>query len=132
MQFLRIAAVLSLVAAVGTVRAEWFSINNAISQAVLTNPGVGEASANRRATEAKLRQAQGTLLPQVRLQSIIGPEKFTQDTRPAPRGNDTWFKGREMSVVVRQILFDGFASIHEIWRPRAWMLPPFGSASARN
>jgi len=24
------------------VRAEWFSINNAISQAVLTNPGVGE------------------------------------------------------------------------------------------
>jgi adhesin transport system outer membrane protein len=56
MQFLRIAAVLSLVAAVGTVRAEWFSINNAISQAVLTNPGVGEASANRRATEAELRQ----------------------------------------------------------------------------
>ena len=37
------------------VRAEWFSINNAISQAVLTNPGVGEASANRRATEAELR-----------------------------------------------------------------------------
>ena len=54
MQFLRIAAVLSLVAAVGTeVRAEWFSINNAISQAVLTNPGVGEASANRRATESR-------------------------------------------------------------------------------
>lgn len=61
MQFLRIAAVLSLVAAVGTeVRAKWFSINNAISQAVLTNPGVGEASANRRATEAELRQTQGT------------------------------------------------------------------------
>ena len=61
MQFLRIAAVLSLVATVGTeVRAEWFSINNAISQAVLTNPGVGEASANRRATEAELRQTQGT------------------------------------------------------------------------
>jgi hypothetical protein len=31
------------VATVGTdVRAEWFSINNAISQAVLTNPGIGE------------------------------------------------------------------------------------------
>ena len=47
MQFLRIAAVLSLVATVGTeVRAEWFSINNAISQAVLTNPGVGEIEVN--------------------------------------------------------------------------------------
>jgi hypothetical protein len=32
-------------------RAERFSINDAISQAVLTNPSVGEASANRRATE---------------------------------------------------------------------------------
>jgi hypothetical protein len=30
-----------------------FSINDAISQAVLTNPGVGEASANRRATETE-------------------------------------------------------------------------------
>jgi hypothetical protein len=79
MQFLRIAAVLSLVAAGETeVRAEWFSINNAISQAVLTNPGVGEASANRRATEAELRQTQGTLLPQVRLESRLGPEKFDQ------------------------------------------------------
>jgi hypothetical protein len=30
-----------------------FLINDAISQAVLTNPGVGEASANRRATETE-------------------------------------------------------------------------------
>ena len=43
MQFLQIAAVLSLVATGWTeVRAEWFSISDAISQAVLTNPGVGE------------------------------------------------------------------------------------------
>src|SRR6478609_10740635 len=55
-----------------------FSINDAISQAILTNPGVGEASANRRATEAELRQTQGTLLPQVRLESRLGPEKFDQ------------------------------------------------------
>ena len=59
-----IAAVLSLVAAGETeVRAEWFSINNAISQAALTNPAVDEASANRRATEAELRQTQGTCCP---------------------------------------------------------------------
>jgi len=107
MQFLRIAAVLSLVATVGTeVRAEWFSINNAISQAVLTNPGVGEASANRRATEAELRQTQGTLLPQVRVESRLGPEKFDQQVTPPPVGNGKWLPGREVSVVVRQILFD--------------------------
>jgi adhesin transport system outer membrane protein len=120
MQFLRIAAVLSLVAAAGTeVRAEWFSNNNAISQAVLTNPGVGEASANRRATEAELRQTQGTLLPQVRVESRLGPEKFDQQIIRPPIGNGKWFSGKEYSVVVRQILFDGFASIHDIWRQSA-------------
>jgi adhesin transport system outer membrane protein len=99
--------------------AEWFSINNAISQAVLTNPGVGEASANRRATEAELRQTQGTLLPQVRVESRLGLEKFDQQIIRPPIGNGKWFSGKEYSVVVRQILFDGFASIHDIWRQSA-------------
>jgi adhesin transport system outer membrane protein len=120
MKLLRIAAVLSLVVAVGgDARATWFSINDAISQAVLTNPGVGEAAANRRATEAELRQTQGTLLPQVRLESRLGPEKFDQQITPPPLGNGKWLPGREVSVVVRQILFDGFASIHDIWRQSA-------------
>ena len=48
--------------------AEQFSIHDAINMAVQTNPGVGEAAANRRATEAEMRQSQGALLPQVRLQ----------------------------------------------------------------
>ncbi len=101
------------------VHAEAFLINQAISQAVLTNPGVGEAAANRRATESELRQTQGTLLPQVRLGSSIGPEKFTQSVRPKPANNGVWENGREVSVFVRQILFDGFASIHEVWRQSA-------------
>ena len=101
------------------IHAAAFLINDAISLAVLTNPTVGEASANRRATEATLHQAQSAYLPQVSLRSALGPEKFTQNTRPLPARNDTWLNGREMSVVVRQILFDGFASIHEIWRQAA-------------
>ena len=61
MQSLRVAVAIVFSAAVGGgARAELFSINDAISQAVLTNPVVGEASANRRATEAELRQTQGT------------------------------------------------------------------------
>ena len=100
-------------------RAEKFSINDAISQAVLTNPGVGEASANRRATETELRQTQSTLLPQVRLEARAGPEKFTQDITPPPLGNGQWLNGKSGSVVVRQILFDGLASIDDIWRQAA-------------
>jgi adhesin transport system outer membrane protein len=107
--------------------AEPFSINDAVKQAALTNPGVGEASANRRATESELRQTQSTLLPQVRVEARYGPEKFDQSAAvvsgsalpvPAP-GTGTWRNGTTGSVVVRQILFDGFASIHDIWRQSA-------------
>jgi len=62
----------------GGVLAEPFSINDALKQAVQTNPGIGEASANRRATQSELRQTQSTLLPQVRLEARWGPEKFDQ------------------------------------------------------
>src|SRR5215813_9254673 len=120
MQSLRVAVAIVFSAAVGGgARAELFSITDAISQAVSTNPVVGEASANRRATEAELRQTQGTLLPQVRLESRLGPEKFDQQTFLPPIGNGKWLNGREVSVVVRQILFDGLASIHDIWRQSA-------------
>jgi adhesin transport system outer membrane protein len=118
--FLQTTAAFFLVSAAwGQARADSFSINDAISQSVHTNPGVGEATANRRATETELRQSQSTLLPQVRLEARSGPEKFNQAITPAPNGNNNWLNGREVSVVVRQILFDGFASIHDIWRQSA-------------
>ncbi|ABD06341.1 Type I secretion outer membrane protein, TolC [Rhodopseudomonas palustris HaA2] len=98
--------------------AEPFTILDAINQAVKTNPGVGEAAANRRATEAELRQTQGTLLPQVRLQASAGPEKLRQYDVATPN-NDEYLRGRQGSVVVRQLLFDGFASINEVWRQAA-------------
>src|SRR6188768_1354909 len=107
--------------------AEVFSINDALRQAMLTNPAVGEASANRRATESELRQTQSTLLPQVRLEARYGPEKFDQSAAvvsssatpiPAP-GAGGWRNGSQGSVVVRQVLFDGFASINDIWRQSA-------------
>lgn len=117
---IRVAAVLLCSSGVWTeARAQRFSINDAISQAVLTNPSIGEASANRRATETELRQTQSTLLPQVRLEARAGPERFTQEITPPPLGNGQWLQGKSGSVVVRQILFDGLASIHDIWRQAA-------------
>ena len=90
-------------------------------------PAVGEASANRRATQSELRQTQSTLLPQVRIEASYGPEKFDQSNRvdsasalPVPIvGAGTWRNGSQESVVVRQMLFDGFASIHDVWRQTA-------------
>jgi adhesin transport system outer membrane protein len=68
--------------------AEPFSILDAINQAVKTHPGVGEAAADRRATEAELRQSQGTLLPQIRLQADAGPEMLNQHDLPANFNNN--------------------------------------------
>lgn len=96
-----------------------FSIIDAIHQAVQTNPGVGEAAANRRATETELRQNQSTLLPQVRIEAEIGPQRRDRHVTPEPLSNGRWVDGRQASVAVRQLLYDGFFSINEIWRQAA-------------
>jgi len=118
---LNILAVVAFIAAgvqaVGA--AEPFSILDAINQAVKTNPNVGEAAANRRATEAELRQSQGVLLPQVRLQASAGPEMINRYITPAPVNNGAYVNGRQASVTVRQLVFDGLSSINEIWRQAA-------------
>src|SRR6266567_5673143 len=122
------SAVVGLVLALAhPAAAEPFSINDALREAAKSHPGVGEAAANRRATESELRQTQSTLLPQVRLDASWGREKFDQSASivsgsalPIPAsGTGVWRDGSQESVVVRQLLFDGFASIHDIWRQSA-------------
>jgi outer membrane protein, adhesin transport system len=127
-------AIAGLILAVSPVAAEPFSINDALREAAKTHPGVGEASANKRATETELRQTQSTLLPQVRVDAYVGQEKFDQGVctttvcgansfgtaLPIPTlGTGVWRTGSSESVVIRQLLFDGFASIHDIWRQSA-------------
>ena len=102
-----------------------FTINDALRMAVQTNPSIGEAAANRRATEAELRQTQSTLLPQVRLEASAGPEKlnnpatFPLNNITPTLNNGQWVAGAQGSVFLRQLLFDGFTSIHEVWRQTA-------------
>src|SRR5687767_14853959 len=97
-----------------------FSIIEAINQAVQTNPGVGEAAANRRATETEMRQQQSTLLPQVRVEAKAGVTRYeTLNNIITPLGNARWLKANEASVFVRQLLFDGFTTINEVWRQAA-------------
>jgi outer membrane protein, adhesin transport system len=102
-----------------------FTINDALRMAVQTNPSIGEAAANRRATEAELRQTQSTLLPQVRLEASAGPERlnnpatFPLNNITPTLNNGQWVAGAQGSVFIRQLLFDGFTSIHEVWRQTA-------------
>ncbi len=109
-----------LAAGLAPAAAEPFTIHDAIKQAIQSHPGVGEAAANRRATETELRQTQSTLLPQVRLEVRNGAERLNQkDVFPTPQGNADWRWGFSQSVVVRQLLFDGFQTINDIWRQAA-------------
>src|SRR5262245_3061717 len=109
----------------GVAFAAPLTINEALRMAVQTNPSIGEAAANRRATEAELRQVQSTLLPQVRLEASAGPERLNNPaTRPlnvvAPSLNTgNWVAGAQGSIFIRQLLFDGFTALHEIWRQTA-------------
>ncbi|CAM5395812.1 Outer membrane efflux protein BepC OS=Afipia felis OX=1035 GN=bepC_2 PE=3 SV=1 [Afipia felis] len=119
MKFIVSVSLLAASLGVCSAHAEPFSINDALKQAIQTNPGVGEASANRRATESEMRQTQSTLLPQVRLEANAGPERFTQNIVPPPLGSGSTMHGRYGSIVVRQLLFDGFTSINEVWRQSA-------------
>ncbi len=80
-------------------RAGRFSINDAISQAVLTNPGVGEASANRRATETELRQTRPLIRGRTMRSSQSNIIVCSNETTCAKRGkNDTACGG---SVIYR-------------------------------
>src|SRR6266446_421228 len=120
-------AIAGLFLAISPGAAEPFSINDALRESAKSHPGVGEAAANRRATESELRQTQSTLLPQVRIDAYYGREKFDQSASivsgsalPIPAfGTGVWRNGSQESVVIRQLLFDGFASIHDIWRQSA-------------
>ena len=102
-------AVAGFFLAISPGAAEQFSINDALREAAKSHPGVGEASANRRATESELRQTQSTLLPQVRVDAYYGREKFDQSASvisgsalpiPAP-GTGVWRDGNQQSDLGR-------------------------------
>jgi outer membrane protein, adhesin transport system len=97
--------VLALSAAAG---ASAMPLREAVERAVATNPQIGEAAANREATEFELDQARGSYLPSIDLEARAGAlMRDSATTRGIGRENDV-FAERSVGVVMRQLLFDGF------------------------
>jgi len=90
------------------------SLQKAVAIAVSSNPQVGEAVANREATEFKLRQSRGHYLPSIDLEGTLGAEHADNpSSRAAGDQNDLFFR-REGSLVIRQLLFDGFRTQSDV------------------
>lgn len=92
------------------------TLTDAVSRALLANPVIDEARANRQATEAELAQARGLYLPQLDAQVSYGLSRYDYQFRATPaNGNDAYRAG----IVAKQLLFDGSATRSEVARQAA-------------
>ena len=86
------------------------SMKDAVQFAISTHPDVKEAAANRRATQAELREAQGLYYPRLDVSGGFGPEWSENSTAPSGR----WLGRTESQMNLTQILFDGFSRDGEV------------------
>lgn len=94
-------------------------LRHVVQEAISTNPNVLESAANRRATDQEYRQSQGAFLPSVDVSAEIGPERLDRPNSFRSSENDQWRVSKELTVTVRQLLFDGFTAANEAYRQSA-------------
>jgi len=92
------------------VSANAMTLQEAVQQAIATNPDIGIVASNREAVDQELRQARGLYLPQIDAAAGVGVEAFNDSTsRSDGEGGDTENTvRRESSITLQQRLFDGF------------------------
>lgn len=95
------------------------SLQEAVREAVETNPRIEAAQANYRATLNVLDQARGRLLPEVDLSGDIGKERVNRPNSLGPFINNQFRARRQVTVTVRQALFDGWDRANDIYRSQA-------------
>ena len=96
--------------------AEALTLNEAVDMAVKNHPRVQEAVQERRASDARLEQAQGRYLPKLDLSGFTGPQWYDRPESIAREDNREWRVAREATVSVRQVLFAGFDRSNEVYR----------------
>lgn len=94
------------------------SLKEAVQHTIRTNPIVGAASADSRASGYALRQAQGRLLPSLDVTSSIGRQRVDRSSLPGGQ-NREWRTPRDATVTVRQIVFDGWNRANDIYKSAA-------------
>ena len=90
------------------VSANAMTLQEAVQQAIATNPDIGVVASNREAVDQELRQARGLYLPQIDVAAGIGLGTFNDSTSRSVGGDTAETVRRESSVTLQQRLFDGF------------------------
>jgi adhesin transport system outer membrane protein len=83
------------------------SLREAIKVALEANPAIGEAIANREATQFELRQARGLYLPQVDLEGRYGPQNFDSPGTRLSGTSDDVLERKEANLTLSQLIFNG-------------------------
>ncbi len=87
------------------------SLSDTVQMAIATHPEVEEATSNRRATQAELREVRGLYYPRLDVRAASGPE-WTENSTSSPNGR--WLWRNESALTLSQLLFDGFAREGEV------------------
>ena len=95
------------------------TLKEAVEQAVQTNPEVLVTTDRRLAADEGVKQAQGGYWPRVDLLSGAGRERLNDINARLLGLSDTTSTRRESSVVLSQMVFDGFGVKSEVARRRA-------------
>lgn len=92
------------------------SLTDAVRLAIETNPEIAQASAGREVVDHELTQARGRYLPQVDLDAFAGPQ-WTDNPFTRARGEGrTQLYPNQLSIVLQQLVFDGFGTGNEVDR----------------
>jgi adhesin transport system outer membrane protein len=95
------------------------TVKEAIETALATNPDIGVVASNREAVDQELRQARGLYMPQVDMTGGLGVGLIDDAaTRAAGDGTRSQDMG-DVSLSLRQPLFDGFEASSTVEREQA-------------
>ena len=110
---------LALVLCVASSHSHAVSLREAVKKAVHDNPEVLAANAGRRASDFRLRQAQGALLPRFDISADIGRQRADKPNSLSADDNRNWRTRKTTTFTVRQILFDGWYRANDIYKNAA-------------
>ena len=89
------------------------SLREAVKVALEANPEIGEAIANREATQFELRQARGLYLPQVDLEGRYGAQNFNSPGTRLSGTSDDVLARKEANLTLSQLI-DGVSLCRDV------------------